>query len=146
MKPHGVTGRHLAAMLLATDWPSFVPGLPRNLVKAVCAIGGIFDLEPIRLSFLNDILHLTSEQVVRCSPIRQRYPVPAPLLLVVGTNESDEFRRQSTAMKCCFETLGYGPSLVAPEGLDHFTVLDQLRRPNCALVDLQLEHMRRAFG
>ena len=47
-------GGHLAALLMATDWPRFSPGLPVDLVKGACAIGGIFDLEPIRLSFLNE--------------------------------------------------------------------------------------------
>jgi len=71
-------------MLLATDWPAFGAGLPRDLVKGACAIGGIFDLEPIRLSFLNKTLHLTPGQVARHSPLRQTDPVRAPLLLVVA--------------------------------------------------------------
>ena len=47
-------GGHLAAMLLATDWPAFGSGLPADLVKSAVSISGIYDLEPIRLCYLND--------------------------------------------------------------------------------------------
>jgi arylformamidase len=139
-------GGHLAAMLLATDWPAFGAGLPPDLVKGACAIGGIFDLEPIRLSFLNKTLHLTPAQVARHSPLRQTYPVPAPLLLVVAADESDEFHRQSREMAATWKRIGYPVDLVVPDKLDHFDVANQLRDPTCKLVDLQLAHMRSSFG
>jgi arylformamidase len=91
-------GGHLAALLMATDWPRLAPGLPADLVKGACAIGGIFDLEPIRLSFLNEKLHLTPEQVKRHSPLRCRYAGSGPLLLIVAADESEEFQRQSHEM------------------------------------------------
>ena len=50
-------GGHLAAMALATDWKAAF-GLPADLVKGVCAISGVFDLEPIRLCYLNEVLRL----------------------------------------------------------------------------------------
>jgi arylformamidase len=139
-------GGHLAAMLLATDWPAFGVGLPRDLVKGACAIGGIFDLEPIRLSFLDKTLHLTPEQVARHSPLRQDYPVRAPLLLIVADDESDEFHRQSREMETVWKRIGYPVDRVVPDELDHFDVVNQLRDPDCALVDLQLAHMRSSFG
>ena len=140
-------GGHLAAMLLATDWPSFASELPPNLVKGACSISGIFDLEPIRyLPFVNEKLQLTPKQVVRYSPIRQRYPVPAPLLLVVGGEESEEFQRQSQAMDAFWKTLAYPSSFVVADNCDHFDVVNPLREPNGHLVQLQLRHMREAFG
>ena len=138
-------GGHLAAMLLATDWPAFSPGLPRDLVKGACAIGGIFDLEPIRLSYLNGKLHLTPGQVERNSPLRLTYPTAAPLLLVVAADESDEFHRQSREMLEFRQGLGHPAELVVPEGLDHFDVVNQLRDPACGLVKLQLDHMKTCF-
>jgi arylformamidase len=139
-------GGHLAAMLLATDWPAFGADLPRNLVKGACAIGGIFDLEPIRLSFLNAKLHLTPGQVARHSPLTQRYPTKAPLLLVVAADESNEFHRQSQDMERFWNAKVGKADLVVPKGLDHFDVVNQLRDPGCDLVKLQLDHMRLSFG
>ena len=139
-------GGHLAAMLLATDWRAFGAGLPRDLVKGACAIGGIFDLEPIRLSFLNKTLRLTPGHVARHSPLRQTYPVRAPLLLVVAADESDEFHWQSRDMAALWRRIGHPVDLVVPDKLDHFDVANQLRDPTCSLVDLQLNHMRLSFG
>jgi len=132
-------GGHLAAMLLATDWPAFEPGLPADLVKGACAIGGLFDLEPIRLSYLNKTLRLTPEQACRNSPLLQRFARPAPLLLVVGIDESEEYHRQSQAMHELWRGLGYPVDLDIPDDLDHFNVVNQLRHPDCALVRRQLD-------
>lgn len=139
-------GGHLAAMLLATDWPAFSPGLPRDLVKGACAIGGIFDLEPIRLSFLDAKLHLTPAQVAAHSPLRCDYPVSAPLLLIVAADESDEFHRQSREMEAFWRARGYPADLVVPSGLDHFDVVNQLNDPACGLVERQLAHIRTCFS
>ena len=139
-------GGHLAALLLATDWPAFSPGLPPDLVKGACAIGGIFDLEPIRLSFLNEKLHLTSEQASRHSPLRGRPASARPLLLIVAADESAEFHRQSREMASFWRDLGGPAELVVPPGLDHFDVVNQLRDPNGELVTLQRRHMLDSFA
>jgi arylformamidase len=138
-------GGHLATMLLATDWPSFGEGLPPDLVKGACAIGGIFDLEPIRLSFLNEKLCLSDEQVAAHSPLRQTYRESAPLLLIVAADESAEFHRQSREMARVWADMGYPVALEIPEGLDHFDVVNDLRQPGCSLVTTQLRHMLEAF-
>ncbi len=139
-------GGHLAAMLLATDWSAFAPGLPENLVKGACSISGLFDLEPLRhVRFLADKLRLTPEQVVRCSPILQQYRTAAPLLLVVGGDESDEFQRQSRAMYAVWSELSYPAALVVADARDHFDILNPLREPESDLVRLQLDQMREAF-
>jgi arylformamidase len=139
-------GGHLAAMLLATDWPSFEPGLPRRLVKGICAIGGIFDLEPVRLSYLNGKLRLSERQVAAHSPLRVAYPDSAPMLLVIAVDESAEFHRQSREMADFWDAKGYPQKLIVPPGLDHFDVVNQLADPACDLVKMQLEHMRLSFG
>ena len=62
-------GGHLAAMALATQWPTF--GLPEDVIKGVCAISGVFDLEPIRLCYLNEVVGLDADEARRNSPIHQ---------------------------------------------------------------------------
>ena len=71
-------GGHLAAMLLATDWPGFGADLPAGLVKSAVSISGIYDLEPIRLCYLNDKVGMDEAEARRNSPVAQRYPVAAP--------------------------------------------------------------------
>jgi arylformamidase len=139
-------GGHLGLMLLATDWASYAPGLPANLVRGVCAIGGIFEMEPIRLSYLNKTLRMDAAQARRNCPLHQAYRSAAPLSLVVAVDESDEFHRQSDAMQAHWRSLGYPCELLVPEGLDHFNVVNELADPQCALVLHQLQQMKLAFG
>jgi arylformamidase len=139
-------GGHLALMLLGTDWPELAPELPRNLVKGVCSIGGIHDLAPIRLSFLNQKLRLTPAQVSRHSPVHLHYPDSAPLSLVVARDESPEFHRQSQLMADRWRLLGYPVELLVPDDLDHFSVVNELGDPHCALVRHQLAQMQIAFS
>lgn len=130
-------GGHLAAMLLATDWPAFGAGLPPDLVKGACAISGLFDLEPIRLSYLNDTLRLDAAEAARNSPARLAYPRPAPLFVVVGEDESEEYHRQSAEMAEKWRALGYPCEYAAPPGLDHFAIVDSLIDPDAELVRRQ---------
>lgn len=139
-------GGHLGAMLLVTDWPTFAPDLPADLVKGACSLSGIFDLEPIRLSYLNATLHLTPEQVAAYSPLRLRMSDPTPLLLVVGGEESDEYHRQSREMEEIRKSLGYPADRVAPSGFNHFDVVHQLHDPGSAILKRLLAHTRECFA
>jgi hypothetical protein len=85
--------------------------------------------------------HLTPEEARRNSPIAQSYPGSASLLLVVARDESDEYHRQSKAMLTLWRQLGLPVEMVIPVHLDHFNVVNQLRRPDCELVRLQLGRM-----
>ena len=126
-------GGHLAAMLLATDWPTFGADLPADLVKSAVSISGIYDLEPIRLCYLNDRLGMDEAEARRNSPVAQRYPVAAPLMLVSGDIESEEYARQAAVMAALWEGLGHPLGRLELPGFDHFTMADQLREPDSAL-------------
>ncbi|MBL0924493.1 MAG: alpha/beta hydrolase [Sphingomonadaceae bacterium] len=138
-------GGHLAAMLLMTDWPRYQAGLPAGLVRGACAIGGIFDLEPIRLSFLNQKLYLTEQQVAVHSPLQQKIEIDAPMLLIIAEDESPEFHRQTDEMHEFWSRHGLVSEKQVPSGLDHFDVVNKLGDPNCPLVAAQLRHMALAF-
>lgn len=86
-------GAHLAAMMLLTDWAEF--GLPGDTVKGICAISGIFDLEPIVLTYVNDVVGMDTEEAILNSPIHQRIRNRCPVILAYGDNETDEFKRQT---------------------------------------------------
>ena len=51
-------GGHLAACMLATDWPAYDASLPRDLVVAAYAISGLFDLGPLVETSINKALRL----------------------------------------------------------------------------------------
>ena len=54
-------GGHLVAMMMATDWHAFDSRLPIQPICGGCGISGLYDLEPIRLCFLNEDLKLSEE-------------------------------------------------------------------------------------
>ena len=134
-------GGHLAAMLLATDWPAFAAGLPADLVKSAVSISGIYDLEPIRLCYLNDRLGMDAAEARRNSPVAQRYPVAAPLMLVSGDIESEEYERQADGMAAVWEAHGYPLSRLELPGYNHFTMADQLRDPESDLTRATVAQM-----
>ena len=87
-------GGHLTAMALLTDWAGDY-GLPADIIKGAVAISGLFDLGFVPYSYIQPKVQATWDQVARLSPIRHLPGAAPPLLVAVGGDETDEFRRQS---------------------------------------------------
>jgi arylformamidase len=82
-------GGHLAVMLLAD------PELPCGRLKCITSLSGLYDLEPVRLSFVNEKLGLSEMDVKQLSPILLQTHVTTPrLLLTIGQDEGQEYIRQ----------------------------------------------------
>ena len=112
-------GGHLTAM--AMSHPAARGGL---------AISGIYDLEPMRLSYINDKLRLDEEEVLRNSPMF--LPATAkPLQVAYGAAELPELCRQSEDYAKLL-----GTKAIGIEGCNHFTVLEELASPHGALTAL----------
>src|SRR5580692_3443697 len=62
-------GGHLAACLLATDWPAFDASLPKDPIPAVYSISGLFDLGPLVETSLNKALGLNHAAARAMSPL-----------------------------------------------------------------------------
>lgn len=139
-------GGHLSVMLMATDWPRFGEGLPAGLVKGGASISGIYDLEPIRLCYLNDKVGMDADVAQRNAPIHQSYPVSLPLMIVSGDIESDEYARQAEAMERVWSAHGYPCEHVKLAGHNHFTMAHQLREPDSALIRALLRQMNMDSG
>ena len=117
-------GGHLTAMALLTDWQKL--GLPRDTGKAGCAISGLYEMEPIRLSYLNADVRLDADADARLSPMRIDPPARTPLLVAVGGGETDEFLRQSREYARLRKSQGHLCDLLETPGDNHFTILQQL--------------------
>ena len=115
-------GGHLAA--LHAGHPS---------VRAALAISGVFDLEPIRGTTLNDKLALTDDQIARFSPVRLPHP-GAPIAVAYGTGELPELQRQSRDFHASRTAAGGAGPLVPVEGKNHFDIMEELRRPDGELL------------
>jgi len=112
-------GGHLAA--LAMQWPEADAGL---------AISGIYDLEPLQGTTIDNPLNLTAGEIEALSPQRLR-PTGKPLILAYGGDELPELCRQSRDYAA---SAASGTAELLPiAGADHFSVLDGLIDPAGAL-------------
>nr|XP_016846758.1 PREDICTED: kynurenine formamidase isoform X4 [Anolis carolinensis] len=91
----------------------------------VFLVSGIYDLEPIIHTYVNDVLHMTREVALQNSPL-QCVPTlgnkkTCQLLIVVAQHDSPEFRRQSLEYlevegTCCYLVNTVGIPLASPIG------------------------------
>ena len=121
-------GGHLTAMMM--DEPA---------VKGGLAISGIFDLEPIRLNYLNAKLGLDANAVQRLSPLLNLPAHAAPLMLACGDGELPELQRQSEAYAASRAPAGLAGRFTRLPHHNHFTILEALAQPHGALTALVRE-------
>jgi arylformamidase len=98
-------------------------------VSLVLGISGLYDLEPIRLCYLNDKLDLTPAEVAALSPELHIAP-GARTLLTVGAIELPELIRQSTGYAGRLRAGGEAVGEIPAPGHDHLTVLETIALPD----------------
>jgi len=122
-------GGQLVGMVMATDWPEFGAGLPRDLVKGGVSVSGVFDLEPLLNTTINLKVGMDSETARRNSPLFMEPACDAPLALYWGADETDAFRQQSEDMAAAWGAKGVETVAEAISGVNHFTVLTGMENP-----------------
>ncbi|XP_009068985.1 PREDICTED: kynurenine formamidase, partial [Acanthisitta chloris] len=108
-------GAHLAAMVLSMDWTEFrvVPN-----IKGAVLVSGVYDLEPILHTYVNDALNMSREVAQRNSPMQHIAPAaPAAweVLVAVAQDATPALRAG-----------GWSVSLLDLAGVDHFDVIEKL--------------------
>jgi arylformamidase len=98
-------------------------------VKAGMAISGIYDLEPIRHSYLNVKLGLDEPMSRRNSPMMQVRGVLKPLSLVVGSAELPLLRKQTADFAGHRAKYGLPVTYEEIPDANHFTIMDELLSP-----------------
>jgi arylformamidase len=135
-------GGHLAACLLATDWPALDASLPKELVVAVYAISGLFDLVPLVGTTINKALGLDAASARAASPLFWKPPAQGILDAVVGERESTEYHRQSRSIAEAWGAAGLPTRYGSIPGANHFTAIAPLADPNSSMV-LRLKALAR---
>lgn len=93
-------GAHLAAMMLAADWPLMASDLPRDLLHGAICISGLYDLQPlVHAPFLQEDLRLDAATAQLVSPVTYRPALSLPLITAAGGEESSEFKRQNRLIR-----------------------------------------------
>ena len=111
-------GGHLTAM-----------AMDDGRVAGGIAISGIYDLEPIRLNYLNEKLRLDAAEAARNSPILHLPPGASPLVVTVGLGELPELIRQSEEYARTWHQRGLSGEYLPLARHDHFSILEELARP-----------------
>jgi arylformamidase len=127
-------GGHLAACLLATDWPAIDASLPPDLVRAAYSISGLFDLEPLVQTSINKALRLDSATARAASPLFWKPPAHGSLDAVVGETESAEYFRQSHAIVDGWGAMGLATRFGTVPGANHITAIAPLADPDSPMV------------
>jgi arylformamidase len=117
-------GGHLAAMAMGE--PGVKGGLP---------ISGLFELEPLRRSYINDKVAMDPAEAARNSPIRHIPSAAPPLIVAVGGGELPEMQRQSSDYYDAWVARGLRARHLVLAGHDHFSILEELARPDGQLTD-----------
>lgn len=142
-------GGHLAAMCALTDWPARY-GLPARTIRNIVPISGLFDLEPISLTFMQPDLRISDRDIAEASPQRLIAPVPVRMLITYGSDESSEFYRHSEEFRAGWEAAGNRAVFFPQLGRNHFTAITDLGDPQApltrAILDLMEHRPRPARG
>ena len=115
-------GGHLTAIV--SRHRAYCGGLP---------ISGIFDLAPIALNYLNERLALDPSEIANLSPLHVLPDRLPPLRMFVGDNELPELKRQSAAYADAARRRALPVELTTLPGHHHFSVLEELCRPDGAI-------------
>lgn len=120
-------GGHIAGMIAARG--------AAPTLRSALLLSGVFDLEPLTFLPMGSVLKLTPALVAELSPLRQPAPTGVKIGIAVGSEESDEFKRQSREMA----TAWAAPDALIVPG-HHFSMLEGLN--GGALLDLALSLTR----
>lgn len=133
-------GGHLVGMLLAAGWHEPY-GVPTDVLRGAVPLSGLFDLEPIVHTQVNDWMHLTPEDARRNSPLAHLPATGCPLLVSYAETETAEFKRQSDAYLSAWRSSGFAGACLPLPGTNHFDIVLQLNDPASALTQAVFHQM-----
>jgi arylformamidase len=116
--------------------------LSHPLVRGGMAISGIYDLQPIRHSYLNVKLGLDEAASRRNSPIMQAGGPMKPLSLVAGGAELPLLRKQTADFAGHRAKYGLPVTYEEIAGADHFSIMTEMASPAGRITTL----IRQLFG
>jgi arylformamidase len=91
---------------------------------------GFFDLEPIRLCYLNEKLGFDTEEARRNSPLHNLPALAAKLIIAYGAGELPELKPQSREFGAAWSARGLPGKVIEVPHCHHYAVLEQLAQAN----------------
>ena len=135
-------GAHLATFAGSTG----SAGTPWSLPSAplgICALSGLYDLEPLRGTFAQDWLALSGDIAAEYSPILREARQGVPYHLGVGTAEPAGFRAQTHAFASHLAERGQDVVTQEVEGATHLGIVEEFGRPGAAAFEFITSKLER---
>jgi arylformamidase len=121
-------GGHIVGMLMAGGWQAALD-VPDDVIRGGVSLSGLHDLEPIRLTYLNDVLGLDLDAALRNSPYRLPPASAAPLVAATGGLEGAEFARQTWVLDAYWRSQGVDVSSAVLDGHHHYSIVEGFGDP-----------------
>jgi arylformamidase len=121
------SGAHLVACALSRGWRA--ENLPADFCKGAILVGGMYDLQPVRLSARSAYVKFTDAMEANLSPQRHIDGITMPLIIAYGTCETPEFQRQSRDFFAALKAQGKSAELIVAEGYNHFELFETMANP-----------------
>ncbi len=103
---------------------------------------GMYDLRAPRLSKRGNYVKFTDEMEQELSPQRHLDRVVAPIVLLYGSLETPEFKRQTREFAEALKKAGKPVKLVYAEGYNHYEIAETIANPYGFVGREILEQMR----
>jgi arylformamidase len=111
-------GAHLAAMVLTVEL---------RIDEAVL-LSGVYELEPLIGTYINDAVGITVESAARLSPVRLAPARAIPIVVADGEIETATFHEHGDVFAARWAAHGCAVSRVTVAGRNHFDVPEELNR------------------
>lgn len=125
-------GAHLSAMCLQTPWAAAY-GLPPDPLAAALLVSGIYDIAPLRYSYLQPMIQLDEGVIARHSPAFSVRPCATPVWTTWGGAETPEFERQAHLFHDAWRAAGNPGELSALPGANHYIGIHGFEHPDSGL-------------
>ena len=125
-------GGHLTGMMVAGGWHDDF-GIPEDTIKGAAPLSGLHDLEPVRLSCVNEWAKLDEDEARQNSPVHHLPDNGCPLIVTYGASETNEFKRQSALLADAWTEKGWTADLFEHPDRNHFDIVFDLGDPDSLL-------------
>lgn len=126
-------GAFLAAKILEQEWNASEH--PACRIEKALLLSGLYDLEPMKRSYLDRDLRLTRGEVETLSPMACVLRQTPEILIAVGENETQEFVRQSVDYAAKLEHDGVENTLAIMPGHHHYSMARTLAQKRNVVID-----------
>ncbi|XP_051801134.1 kynurenine formamidase-like isoform X4 [Acanthochromis polyacanthus] len=118
----------------------------KALKEGAFLVSGIYDLQPILSTYVNEPLKMTEEVAVRNSPSKlvpqlKLSSSSCQIVVAVAEHDSPEFRKQSEEYYKALEQSGLSVTMEDVANTDHFNIIEQLVDGEYHLTKLLLKMM-----